>query len=242
MYAYSLPLEDAAQVPATQALAVLSEALGSTWFRIVGGVYTYVDAILQHLDRDKVFVNSHIEGVERHDAGVTIRFESGESFHCDKVVFATLPSQVLSLLVDASDAEKRRFGPWRDHLSKTIVHTDAAIYERYPVDSHSAFDLFQKADGDFGYNAFLNELIGVSRDNPTSYCLGFNLEEWIDPKKTVHCQEHRTPRYSVDATRYREEIQRTNGENNTLHAGAYLYKGLHEDAIKSAAKVADILG
>ena len=42
--------------------------------------------------------------------------------------------------------------------------------------------------------------------------------------------------------RYRDEVVATNGENNTYHAGAYLGDGLHEGAIASAFRVAQLIG
>ncbi|HRG74265.1 MAG TPA: hypothetical protein PLX69_06890, partial [Leptospiraceae bacterium] len=63
----------------------------------------------------------------------------------------------------------------------------------------------------------------------------------ISPKKILHKQIHTTPFYTVEAMRYRKEIKKTNGENNTCYAGAYLYDGLHEGAAISATEVAKIM-
>ncbi|MFP6616970.1 MAG: amine oxidase, partial [Candidatus Hydrogenedentota bacterium] len=69
----------------------------------------------------------------------------------------------------------------------------------------------------------------------------YNLDEKIDPEKILHMQEHHTPLYTVDALESRDEIIETNGANNTYHAGAYLYDGLHEGAVRSALTVAQLI-
>ena len=54
--------------------------------------------------------------------------------------------------------------------------------------------------------------------------------------------EHNTPLYTVESFRYRDEVVDTNGENHIYHAGAYLGDGLHEGAITSAIRVAQLIG
>ncbi len=41
--------------------------------------------------------------------------------------------------------------------------------------------------------------------------------------------------------RTREEIMATNGQHDTVFAGAWLYDGLHEGAIRSALEAARLL-
>jgi uncharacterized protein len=48
--------------------------------------------------------------------------------------------------------------------------------------------------------------------------------------------------YTTESLRYRDEVVTTNGENHTYHAGAYLGDGLHEGAIASAFRVAQLIG
>ncbi len=42
--------------------------------------------------------------------------------------------------------------------------------------------------------------------------------------------------------RTREEIQATNGQRDTVFAGAWLYDGLHEGAIRSGQEAARLVG
>jgi predicted NAD/FAD-binding protein len=242
MYSYSIPYQKIEQFPAEFAAFILQDAgIGTRWNRIVGGVYTYIDKILARFTGE-VHCNVQIVDIARKPDGVLIKLQSGESLAFDKVVFATPPDQVLDLLSDPNDDEKRRFAPWRANRVTTVIHTDTSLYRSYGVRHYSEFDVFEKDGGrDAGYNAYLNQLCGLS-DQDTAYQMAYNLTERIDSKKIVHTQDHNTPLYTVEAIRYRHEVAGTNGENHTYHAGAYLGNGLHEGAISSAVAVSKLLG
>jgi predicted NAD/FAD-binding protein len=145
---------------------------------------------------------------------------------------------VLKLLSDPTEEEIKRFSAWDKNTAKTILHTDTSMYNRYGIQKYSEFDFFQTGTS-WGYNAYLNQLCGILSN--TQYNLAFNLTSLINPEKIIHTFEHHTPLYTVDAFKYRNEIIMTNGENNTYHAGAYLSDGLHEGAVTSAMRVADML-
>jgi uncharacterized protein len=59
--------------------------------------------------------------------------------------------------------------------------------------------------------------------------------------RILHIQQHHTPLYNVTAFRDRPEIIAKNEEFNTYYAGAYLGDGLHEGAITSAIRVAELI-
>jgi uncharacterized protein len=112
------------------------------------------------------------------------------------------------------------------------------MYARYGIQHLTEFDFFQTGRG-WGYNAYLNQLCGIS--SPSKYSLAFQLDPLIAQERIIHIQTHHTPLYTVDSLRYRDEVIATNGENNTYHAGAYLGDGLHEGAISSALQVAKLI-
>jgi uncharacterized protein len=157
----------------------------------------------------------------------------------DKVVFATQPDQVMALLADPSDAEIKRFSSWKANYATTTVHQDTSMYDNHGIRHPAEFDFFQ-TDTCWGYNCCLNQLCGIL--SPQHHFLSFQLEELIAKDCIIHIQQHHTPLYTTESFRYRDEVVATNGENNTYHAGAYLGDGLHEGAIASAKRVAQLIG
>ncbi|KGF73120.1 amine oxidase [Neosynechococcus sphagnicola sy1] len=251
MYSYSMPFELIGNFPAELAMPALREYIFVKWVRIKGGVYSYVEKILARF-RGELWLNTAVAAINRTSDGVKIRLAEGAMVKdrspsiatFDKVVFATPPDQVMHLLADATDAETRRFSAWRANRVQTVLHTDTAMYNRYGIQQMSEFDFFQTAKG-WGYNAALNQLCGITASGnspPENYSLAFNLESLISPDRILHIQQHHTPLFTVEAFKYRDEVVSTNGENHTYHAGAYLSDGLHEGAVTSALRVAQLIG
>ncbi len=240
MYSYSIPFEQISEFPAELAIPALREYVYTGWVRIKGGVYSYIEKILEKFNGD-ILLNVGVVNISRKTDTVKIELADRTIYGFDKVVFATPPDQVLKLLSDPTDEEIKRFSAWDKNTATTILHTDTSMYNRYGIQKYSEFDFFQ-TEKSWGYNAYLNQLCGVptNTDNP-HYNLAFNLNSLINQDKIIHTFEHHTPLYTVDAFKYRNEIIKTNGENNTYHAGAYLANGLHEGAVISAMRVAAII-
>ncbi|MGB3291865.1 MAG: FAD-dependent oxidoreductase [Phormidesmis sp.] len=241
MYSYSMPYETIDNFPAALAIPSLRRYIFGDWYRIKGGVYSYIEKILSKFSGE-VCLGTTITSVRRSDEAVQIEGKGrnvplfAEQF--DKVVFATPPDQVLSLLADARPDEVRRFQAWKPNYITTILHSDRALYKPYNIVRGAEFDFFQTDTG-WGYNAYLNQVCGITAEQ--SYSLAFNLEKAISPEKIIHKQQHHTPFYDADSFRYRNEVIAANGENQTYHVGAYLSDGLHEGAVTSAMAVAEAI-
>lgn len=237
MYSYSMPFELIDNFPAELAIPALRKYIFVNWFRIKGGVYSYIEKILERF-KGKFFLNARISAITRVSEGIKIELSEGVTQFFDKIVFATPPDVVLKLLADPTREEIKRFSAWKANYATTFLHSDTSMYRRYGIQQLSEFDFFQTDDG-WGYNAYLNQLCGIS--SSIKYSLAFHLDNLIAKDKILHVQEHHTPLYTVESFRYRDEVVNTNGENNTYHTGAYLGDGLHEGAITSAMRVAQLI-
>ncbi len=238
MYSYSMPFELMGNFPAALSVPAMQDYVYVDWLRIKGGVYSYIERILERFKGD-ILLGVEVAEISRTSDSVTIRLSDGETQQFDKVVFASPPDQVMKLLSDPTPEETKRFSPWKRNQATTVIHTDTSMYAQHGIKHLSEFDFFQTDKG-WGYNAYLNQLCGIS--SPLAYNLAFNLDDLIAKDKILHMQEHHTPLYTVEAFQYRDEVARTNGEHNTYHAGAYLGDGLHEGAITSAIRVAELIG
>lgn len=237
MYCFSIPYKLVNRIPAELALSALSNYALADWFRIKGGVYTYIEKIMEQFNGELV-VNADISRITRSKNKVTICYKKEKKKIFDKIIFAVPPDQVLQLLADPSEKEVLYFKAWKANIARTIVHTDSLIYEKYGISQASEFDFFQTHDG-WGYNACLNQLCGLKP--VPRYNLSFNLQGLISKESIIYKLEHHTPMYTVEAFKYREQILADNGENNTYHAGAHLYDGLHEGAVMAGKKAADLI-
>jgi uncharacterized protein len=238
MYSYSMKFEQIDDFPAELAIPVLLDYLSVDWVRVKGGVYSYIEKILERF-KGEILLNADIKHISRIVDTVKIKRSHAEIQEFDQVVFATPPDQVMALLADPTAAEIRRFSDWKANHITSLVHQDTSMYDRFNIQEPSEFDFFQTSDS-WGYNGYLNQLCNVS--SPHKYFLSFQLEELINSDLLIHKQEHHTPMYTTESFRYRDEVIATNGEHNTYHAGAYLGDGLHGGAVSSAYRVAELIG
>jgi predicted NAD/FAD-binding protein len=241
MYAYSIDYAVSGEIPAALAVPTLRAFIApNRWTGVHGGAYAYVQRIVEAMQAT-IHLDSPVVGVSRTDAGVALELAAGGRVRFDAVVIATTPERVLELLRDPTPPERSRFGDWRPHPVRTVVHRDVGPYVRRGVSYFSEFDVFETERG-AGYNAYLNRLSGIPEDHPHHYFLAFDLDEEIDPSCILHEQHCRTPSYSVAALRWREDVIASNGENRTYFAGAWLHDGLQEGAVQSALRVSERLG
>ena len=232
-----MPFELIDNCPVELVIPTLRDYIFVKWVRIKGGVYSYIEKILARF-QGNIWLNVKVSGISRQNNAVQINLSDGVTHLFDKVVLATPPDQVMQLLSDPTNAEIKRFSAWQKNQAKTVIHTDTSIYNRQGIKQPGEFDFFQTEQG-WGYNAYLNQLCGIT--SPHEYNLAFNLDNLIAEDKILHIQSHHTPLYTVESFKYRNEIISSNGENNTYHAGAYLADGLHEGAIISAIRVAQLI-
>ena len=87
----------------------------------------------------------------RSGDAVKIVLSNGESQEFDKVVFSMPLDQVMRLLSDPTEAEKRkRFSAWKANYATTVLHSDTSMYHRYGIRKLSKFDFFETDHG-WGY-------------------------------------------------------------------------------------------
>jgi uncharacterized protein len=160
MLNYTMPYRAMEGFPAEIAQPMmLAMRLHAPWSGVRGGVYTYVERMLERLRGATIRTGVGIASVERRRDGVLLSFHDGSTRAYDKVVFATTPEEVPRLLADPSDAEKRRFSAWKKNTNVTIAHTDMSLYAPYGDGARpGTTDRFVKDGGaDVGYNTYMND-------------------------------------------------------------------------------------
>lgn len=236
VYAYSHPYADIDAIAAALAMPTLASFMApQRWTSVRGGVYRYIERIVASRGI-QVHTDARVR-CTRTGGGVQLRLASGEELRHDALIIATTPDEVLGVLADAHEDERRWFAPWRANAATTIVHSDTGFHTRRRSSYYSEFDLL-KGRGSAGYNAYLNRLCEIPASHGRHYFLALGIEPEIAEEHVVHRQQHRTPRYSPEAVATRDAIKAMSGARHTFFAGAWLYDGLHEGAWQSAQAAA----
>jgi len=213
------------------------------WYTVKGGSIEYVRRLQASLTQRGVDLRlgAAVAGVKREEGGVQIRAFGGEWELFDDVVFATHSDISLSLLADASPAERAALSAVRYQPNQAILHRDPSVMpkNRKCWSSWVYVEPKSGASGKIDLTYWMNSLQPIPQDDPIFVTLNSNggiREELIDDVVTF---DH--PVYDNAAIAAQSTIRAMNGTNNTWFAGAWMRNGFHEDGFASAVDVVEAM-
>jgi predicted NAD/FAD-binding protein len=202
-----------------------------TWRVIKGGSREYVSKLVAG-HRDQIRLNSPVQSVRRVGDGVELHSASGGREHFDYVFVACHSDQALSLLADATDAERDVLGAIRYQANEAILHTDDSLMPtRKRAWAAWNYHIPQDPDRHVAVTYNMNILQGLETRN--EYLVTLNNDRHIDPTKIIQRIGYEHPIYSQEAV----EAQGRQADINcdrTFYCGAYWRNGFHEDGVVSA--------
>lgn len=213
------------------------------WYTVKGGSIEYVRRLQASLTQRGVDLRlgAAVAGVKREEGGVQIRAFGGEWELFDDVVFATHSDISLSLLADASPAERAALSAVRYQPNQAILHRDPSVMpkNRKCWSSWVYVEPKSGASGKIDLTYWMNSLQPIPQDDPIFVTLNSNggiRDELIDDVVTF---DH--PVYDNAAIAAQSTIRAMNGTNNTWFAGAWMRNGFHEDGFASAVDVVEAM-
>ena len=252
---YALPIvacvwstgqRDALAYPAAYLFAFLSHhgflRLGDApqWYVVEGGSRTYVDAIADRLT--DVRTGSAVVAVGRHDDGVSVVDAHGVTTYHDQVVIATHPDQALSLLTDATPAEKDVLGAFEYADNVAVLHRDesllAARHEERASWNFRLDSCHQRSDA-VQVSYWMNRLQHHDLGNPLVVTL--NPEQPISASNQIAKMSYAHPLYTPASVSAQQRLAELSTARTTF-AGAYHGWGFHEDGCRSGVAAAEHFG
>ncbi|MEO1406078.1 MAG: FAD-dependent oxidoreductase, partial [Pseudomonadota bacterium] len=158
--AFSTSGNQSGALPASMVGPYLNATRYPEWTALKGGVWSYIEKLL---DKKKFRLSTGVQNVSvtRSAGGVTVQAE-GERLSFNEVIIATTPGQVLNIIKDPNERERRLFETWSDHSFATKVHTSDAVYGSMRKLPRTPMDLFvDSKSGAFGYNTYMNEFYDI---------------------------------------------------------------------------------
>jgi predicted NAD/FAD-binding protein len=206
------------------------------WRVIKGGSRSYLDPLTEGFSKS-IMLNANINRIRRLGDSVELIMSDGRILAYDHVVLACHSDQALSLLGDASLAERSALKAIPYEQNEVVLHTDENLLPRKRVAwsswNYLLRDRFQER-AILTYN--MNILQGIKSDS--TFCVTLNATESISPEKIIDRFNYSHPVFSLESVQAASLIEQINGNNNTWFAGAYLGNGFHEDGVVSARQVA----
>jgi uncharacterized protein len=212
------------------------------WAVIKGGSKRYIDALQQKLGSDAVRLNQHISSIKRNEKGVTIVFADGRSEQYDKLVLACHSDQALKLLREgATEQEQQVLGAIAYQQNEVVLHTDSRLLpKRKRAWAAWNYNLDARVSDRATLTYNMNLLQGI--EAPDTFCVTLNNSAAIAKDKILGVYHYAHPVFNNATLAAQQQRSRINGEQHTFFAGAYWYNGFHEDGVRSAVDVAELLG
>ncbi|MDR7124389.1 FAD-dependent oxidoreductase [Pseudotabrizicola sp. 4114] len=209
------------------------------WYTVQGGSVQYVQRLHSALTRQGVDLRlgTAIAGVRRENGMVHIRAHGAEWEVFDDVIFATHSDDTLSLLSDATAAERATLGAIRYQENAAVLHCDQSLMPRLRK-TWSSWAYVEPKGGpgariDLTY--WMNSLQPIPQDD--LHFVTLNSNRAIREECIYDAVTFRHPVYDAAALSAQGAIRMMNGTANTWFCGAWMKNGFHEDGIGSAVDV-----
>jgi uncharacterized protein len=221
--------------------ALMSVSGQHQWYTVRGGSIQYVTRLQNRLQSEGVDIrlSTPLAGVQRTANGVMVRARGGEWEMFDEIVLATHSDTSLSLLSDATPAERAALSSIRYQPNEAVLHSDTTMMpkRRKCWASWSYVEPAGGAGDKIDLTYWMNSLQPIPHDDPLFVTLNSRRairEDLIHDVETFH-----HPVYDVAALQGQAAIRAMNGANNTWFCGAWMKNGFHEDGIASAMDVVE---
>lgn len=219
---------------------MLSVTGSPPWRTVVGGSRRYVDRVAKELSA--VVVSTPIRELSRSATGVRLRDDSDTVLSFDAAVVATHADEALSLLTDASVAQREVLGAFRYSHNPTVLHTDASVLPRRRGAAASwnyVLDSCETAAEQVSVSYDMNRLQRL--DGPGRFVVTLNDPGRIPDAAVLARMSYSHPIYTPAAVAAQRRLSSLN-DSRLAFAGAYHGWGFHEDGCRSGVQAAAALG
>ena len=207
------------------------------WRTITGGSARYVEAMTAHF-KDKIKLNTPIANVRRLKNSVKIKPLHGEEQSFDYVFFACHSDQVLTMLSDASAAEKEILGAIPYQENTVYLHHDISLLPKkkraWAAWNYHLPDDSKQTKPTNKVKVTYNMNILQNIQSPEPILVTLNHTDLINPAKVIKRLKYTHPVYTIAGAAAQVRHAEISGHNRTGFAGAYWLSGFHEDGVVSA--------
>jgi len=212
------------------------------WHTVRGGAKNYVNALMKQLKNCEIRLNTPVAKVIRMGETVYILDKNGTREAFDKVIFACHGNTTFDLIDEPDPQEIDALSPVKFQPNKVILHRDCRqMPKRQPAWASWVYQAdFSKKETDIAVTYYMNRLQpSLPQDKPLFVTL--NPINDIDEKLIFDCVTLEHPIFNADMLESQNKISILQGHRNCFYAGAWLGYGFHEDGLKSALTVCELI-
>ncbi len=218
------------------------------WRVVQGGSQSYTRALLARL-KNPVRLDCAVQNVQRDASGMVITSTLAvERF--DHVVFACHSDQALKILATPTEIETQVLGALKFQSNDVLLHTDTSIMPKRRK-AWAAWNAHIVGDGRAATHCTVTYWMNLlqSIDAPVEFLVSLNCADRIDPAKVLKRLRYEHPVYTHETVQAQGRRHEINGMpaaagsalGKSYFCGAYWGFGFHEDGLRSAVDVAEML-
>jgi uncharacterized protein len=214
--------------------------LFSKVFRAVGGASAIAAALTPRIAH--TYFDAQIRAIRRNENGVVIHCKNGEETHFDRVIFATQANQIVSLLADATRAEKAVLGGISYGKVEVVMHHDKRLAPRRRANWSPVNYLLSDAHDRPMVTIWINALLPTHRaaSQPVFQTINPHIEP--DPEQVLQRTVLERPVVDLRSSAILTRLDALHAQKNrrVFFCGSYAANGipLLESATASAHAVA----
>ena len=209
------------------------------WWTVKGGSREYVKRLLATLNTVPR-ISCEVARVKREAKKVLVTTVDGDTREYDQVALACHADQALRLVAEPSSDETRLLSAFSYQENDTILHTDSNVMPRakrcwaswnYRIDENGTSTHY-----------WMNKLQNISRNQ--DYIVTLNGEHLIEKSKILKRFSYHHPLFDLKALHAQSELHVLNERSprdQLFFCGSYFGYGFHEDALKSAHQLAELM-
>ena len=210
------------------------------WYTVSGRSKTYVSKILKTISGE-YFKNYKITKVLRSENSVRLYYgSSNEYFDYDKIIFAIHADEVLNLISDSTNNEKKILKDFKYKKNIAFLHCDDNLMPvRKNIWSSWNAIIDKENPNKTCVTYWLNKLQNLKTKK--NYFLTLNPIVPIIDNKIIKKVEFTHPIYDMKTLNAQKHLLELQGKNNSWFCGSYFGYGFHEDGLKSAIDISNML-
>lgn len=245
---WSTPVEQMLEFPASSFIrffenhGLLTVANQPQWHTVKGGSREYVQKISAPF-QDKVRLSTAVKEVVRSGDKVLVIDNNGGAELFDQVVFASHADTTLSLINNPTESERNILGNFSYLPNTAYLHSDTSFMpQRRGAWASWVYRSDQEEDKNpvVSLSYWMNNLQPLETEQPIIATLNPSREP--DPELThdVHTFQH--PMFDSAAMEAQSRISDIQGADRLWFCGAYQFYGFHEDGLRSASRLGELMG
>lgn len=205
------------------------------WYSVSGGSVEYVKKISAKIGNFVSLLDPVIEVERTADNKVLVTSKKGKEIF-DYVLFAVHGDQILPILKNPTELERKVFSKFRYQKNVAILHGDSSVMPKSKKAWASwVYSKNQQKTDSISVSYWMNNLQNIDHKYPLFVTL--NPNQKISADKVFGRFIYGHPIFNAAAIKAQSQIVEVQGTDRLYFCGAYQKNGFHEDGISSAFSV-----